>query len=97
MVYKTSLNGQPQNMDITVNMDLYNQMTAMYNDGYILPYESVANLLGSPGLLTWYQLREDGTMRKDYMWYNAKGDYISGSFIDGAIRGSAGFAYVPKQ
>ena len=35
-------------------------------------------------------------MRMDYLWYNTKGDYISGSFIDGVIRGSAGFAYVVK-
>lgn len=93
-VYKTSISGVPQTMNVTVNQDLYDQMTALYNQDNMLPYETVANLLDSPGLLIWYQLRDDGTMRKTYLWYNAQGEYISGNFIDGFIRGSAGFAYV---
>ena len=95
-VYKTSTSGVPQSMDITVNNDLYQQMTDQYKKDNRLPYEYVANLLGSPGFRTWYQLRDDNTMREDYIWYNAKGDYISGVFIDGAIRGFGGFAYVVK-
>lgn len=95
-VYKTSISGTPKTMDVTVNNDLYQQMTDLYNQEYMLPYETVANLLGSPGLRIWYQLRDDNTMREDFIWHNAQGDYISGSFIDGAIRGSAGFAYVVK-
>lgn len=95
-VYKTSISGTPQTMDVTVNNDLYQQMTDLYNQEYMLPYETVANLLGSPGLRIWYQLRDDNTMREDYIWYNAQGDYISGTFIDGAIRGFGGFAYVVK-
>jgi len=96
-VYKTSISGIPTSMDIMVNNDLYQQMTDLYNQDKKLPYETVANLLGSPGLRIWHQLRDDNTMREDYIWYNAKGDYISGSFIDGAIRGFGGFAYVVKQ
>ncbi len=95
-VYKTSTSGVPQSMDITVNNDLYQQMTDQYKKDNLLPYEYVANLLGSPGFRIWYQLRDDNTMREDYIWYNAQGDYISGTFIDGAIRGFGGFAYVVK-
>ena len=56
-VYKTSISGTPKTMDVTVNNDLYQQMTTLYNQEYQLPYETVANLLGSPGLLVWHQLR----------------------------------------
>jgi len=78
----------------TVNWDNYEALKEIYNRDQVIPYETMADLLQSPGFLREEILREDdGKIKSTYYWYNADGEVISGIFYDGLLTGMAGLSY----
>lgn len=99
LIYKKNI-GQIKQVDMGVEFDrsTYETLVKMQKDsGYKLPYTQVAQYLGSPGLVIWHQIREDGSMRIEYQWFNSKGDRMWVAAYDGLITGSAGISFVPKE
>lgn len=100
VVYKKaiSVNTFPSDYRLAmVTQATYKQLDAIYKRDQAVPYDVMANLLGSPGFLSEQTLREDGRIEIHYSWYAANGDRIIGIFFDGVITGIAGLAYIPKQ
>jgi hypothetical protein len=82
----------------TVNRENYEILKEIYNRDKMIPYEVMANLLESPGVLREQWIGEDdGIVRSTYTWYNAVGDRISGIFLDGKLTGAIGLNYIPAE
>jgi hypothetical protein len=100
LVYKKSItpNTYPSDFQLsTVTDKTYKELDAIYKRDKVIPYEVMANMLQHPGYLSEMVLREDGTMTTSYQWFNARGDRITGYFIDGKLTGIAGLAFIPKE
>jgi hypothetical protein len=99
VVYKKaiSINTYPSDYQLpAVNQKTYQQLEAMLKKDKAIPYAVMANLLGSPGFLNEYTLREDGKLETHYNWYAANGDYILGIFVDEVLTGVGSLVYMPK-
>jgi len=98
-VYKQSVtnNTHPDDFKLaTVNREMYEQLKAIYNRDKAIPYAVMANILESPGFLRETFIgEEDGIIRTIYNWYNADGDRITGTFLDGVLTGAMGLNYIP--
>ncbi len=100
VVYKVeiSANTYPSDFQLeTVKKASYDQLDAIFKRDKVVPYEVVANLLGSPGFRNAMVLLEDGRIETDYKWYNANGDRMIGFFFNGRMTGMAGLAFIPKE
>jgi hypothetical protein len=101
IVYKKSLspNTFPDDFKLsTVTRSTYEELDAIYQRDYVIPYPVMANMLESPGLLIeQYYRPDDGKMISSYNWYAPNGDKINGYFIDGLLTGMAGLAYIPAE
>ncbi len=100
VVYKVeiSANTYPSDFQLeTVKKASYDQLDAIFKRDQVVPYEVVANLLGSPGFRNAMVLLEDGRIETDYKWYNANGDRMIGFFFNGRMTGMAGLAFIPKE
>jgi hypothetical protein len=79
----------------TVNRANYDELKAIYNRDKAIPYAVMANILESPGFLRETFIgEEDGVIRTIYNWYNADGDRITGTFLDGVLTGAIGLNYI---
>ena len=99
LIYKKNI-GQIKQVDMGVEFDrsTYDMLYQMQKDSnYQLPYTQVAQILGSPGLVIWHQIQDDGKMRIEYQWFNSKGDRMWVAAYDGLITGAAGISFVPKE
>lgn len=99
LVYKKNI-GQIKYVDMGVEFDrsTYDMIYQMQKDtNYKLPYTQVAQILGSPGLVIWQQIQDDGKMRIEYQWFNSNGDRMWVAAYDGLITGAAGISFVPKE
>lgn len=100
-VYKMNVtsNTHPDDFFLsTVTWDNYEKLKAIYDRDKVIPYEAMANMLGSPGFLREQYYREDdGMLVSTYSWYNAAGDRISGIFFNGRLTGIAGLAYIKTE
>ncbi len=99
LIYKKNI-GQilPVDMGVEFDRSTYDMLYQMQKDtNYQLPYTLVAQILGSPGLVIWHQIQDDGKMRIEYQWFNSKGDRMWVAAYDGLITGSAGISFVPKE
>ena len=79
----------------TVNRENYDELKAIYDRDKAIPYAVMANMLESPGFLRETFIGEDdGIIREIFNWYNADGDRISGTFLDGVLTGAIGLNYI---
>ncbi|MDO9088333.1 MAG: hypothetical protein Q7U53_19160 [Anaerolineaceae bacterium] len=101
IVYKKSVssNTHPTDFELsTVNRSMYEELDAIYKRDKVIPYEVMANMLGSPGFLyEQYYRPDDGKMISQYTWYNADRDRISGYFLDGLLTGMAGLNFIESE
>ena len=101
IVYKKSLspNTYPTDFKLaTVTKASYNELDAIYQKDYVIPYSAMANILESPGLLIeQYYRPDDGKMISTYDWLAPNGDRINGYFIDGLLTGMAGLSFIPAE
>jgi hypothetical protein len=75
--------------------ETYEQLKAIYDRDKVIPYEVMANMLGSPGFLREQWIGEDdGIVRSTFNWYNASGDRITGLFLDGRLTGIMGLNFI---
>ncbi len=82
----------------TVNRETYEQLKAIYDRDKVIPYEVMANMLGSPGFLREQWIGEDDDIvRSTFNWYNASGDRITGIFLDGRLTGIMGLNFIPAD
>jgi len=100
VVYKKSINPNHYPNDyalMSVNQETYDQLNAIYNRDKVIPYEVMANLLGSPGFLfEQYHRVDDNMLISQYFWLNGKGDRISGYFLNGKLTGMAGLVFIEE-
>jgi len=100
-VYKKSISPGIYPSDFvldSVNQSTYDELNAIYDRDKVIPYETMAEILGHPGYLTeQYKRQDDGKMVSTYVWLNANGDKIAGIFYDGKLTGMAGLSFIPKQ
>jgi hypothetical protein len=100
VVYKKSINPNHYPNDyalMSVNQETYDQLNAIYNRDKVIPYEVMANLLGSPGFLfEQYHRVDDNMLISQYFWLNGKGGRISGYFLDGKLTGMAGLVFIEE-
>ncbi len=99
LIYKKNI-GQiyPVEMGVIFDRGTYDALIQLQKDSnYELPYSWVATMLGSPGLLIWQQITDDGKMRAEYNWFNDRGDRLFVASYDGLITGSAGISFVPAE
>ena len=101
IVYKKSLtpNTYPDDFKLaTVTRTNYEKLDAIYNEDYVIPYNVMANLLESPGLLIEQYFRlDDEKMISSYNWFAPNGDKIGGYFLDGKLTGMAGLVFIPAE
>lgn len=101
VVYKKSVSSFTHPTDFvleTVTWDMYEELNAIYDRDYVIPYSVMANMLQSPGFLFEQYFRpDDGKLISIYTWYNADGDRISGHFFDGLLTGMAGLSYIEAE
>ncbi|PKO00886.1 MAG: hypothetical protein CVU42_01875 [Chloroflexi bacterium HGW-Chloroflexi-4] len=101
IVYKKSLssNTYPDDFGLaTVTRATYEQLDAIYQQDYVIPYAVMANILQSPGFLREQYFRtDDNKMVAIYEWLAPNGDRISGAFYNGLLTGMAGLAYIPAE
>lgn len=97
-VYKKNVTANTHADDFalaTVTRETYEQLKAIYDRDKVIPYEVMANMLGSPGFLREQWIGEDdGIVRSTYNWYNASGDRITGIFLDGRLTGIMGLNFI---
>ncbi len=101
IVYKKSVTSNTHPTDFaltTVNRAMYDELKAIYDKDKVIPYVVMANMLASPGFLYEQYFRpDDGKMISLYTWYNAKGDRISGYFLDGMLTGMMGLNFIEQE
>ena len=99
LIYKKNIGVVlPVDMKIDYDKSTYDELVQMQKDyNYLLPYSIVAEKLGSPGMIIWDQIREDGTTRIEYVWYNKNSDQMFVSSYDGFITGSGGISFIPAS
>jgi hypothetical protein len=97
-VYKKNVTANTHADDFalaTVMRETYEQLKAIYDRDKVIPYEVMANMLGSPGFLREQWIGEDdGIVRSTFNWYNASGDRITGLFLDGRLTGIMGLNFI---
>jgi hypothetical protein len=100
VVYKKSINPNHYPNDYaleSVNQENYDQLNAIYNRDKVIPYDVMANLLGSPGFLfEQYHRVDDNMLISQYFWLDGKGGRISGYFLNGKLTGMAGLVYIKE-
>ena len=101
IVYKKSVTSNTHPTDFaltTVNRAMYDELKAIYDKDKVIPYVVMANMLASPGFLYEQYFRpDDGKMISLYTWYNAKGDRMSGYFLDGMLTGMMGLNFIEQE
>ena len=101
IVYKKSVSSNTHPTDYaltTVNRAMYEELDTIYKRDKVIPYDVMANMLGSPGFLYEQYFRpDDGKMISQYTWYNADRDRLSGYFIDGMLTGMAGLNFIEAE
>ncbi|HQM55164.1 MAG TPA: hypothetical protein PLX29_06740 [Anaerolineaceae bacterium] len=99
LVYKKTIGPVNQvDMGVEFDSDTYDQLAQLQKDmNYQLPYTLVAQILGSPGLIIWDQIQDDGSRRTEYYWFNSKGDAMWVAAYNGLITGYAGISFMPKN
>ena len=101
IVYKKSLtpNTYPDDFKLsTVTKATYDALDAIYKRDYVIPYNVMANMLESPGLLIEQYFRlDDEKMISSYNWFAPNGDKIGGYFLDGKLTGMAGLVFIPAE
>ena len=100
VVYKKSINPNHYPNDyalVSVNQETYDQLNAIYNRDKVIPYDVMANLIGSPGFLfEQYHRVDDNMLISQYFWLDGKGGRISGYFLNGKLTGMAGLVYIKE-
>ena len=101
IVYKKNLSQftYPDDFELsTVTRETYEELDAIYQRDYVIPYSVMANILKSPGLLVeqYYRLDDEKTV-SIYDWRAPNGDRINGFFIDGLLTGMAGLSFIPAE
>jgi hypothetical protein len=100
-VYKKSISSKTYPDDFTlstVTRANYEILDAVYKKDYVIPYNLMANLLGSPGFLReQYHRPDDDTIVEMFEWYAPNGDRMSGAFYNGLLTGMAGLVFIPAE
>lgn len=94
MVYKKSIpDAYYPNPDILASPALYEQLVEMFADTGAIPYETMAEMLGTDGFPMEVYLTAEDELKAQYSWTTTDGYYISGFFVNGVLTGAWGLSY----